>query len=199
MDNNNYQVPPDYSQMMPDYSYNNPFAFRVGFGRRLGAFLIDYLIFSLIITIALFVTGKMEEFMALGSSGTLDFDEIMAVSQSISPLVLTLSLIYYSLEAFIGATLGKLTLGIKIASADQTPAPIQKLLIRFLIKNVNYVLSAIGLAIAFLGTIGSILGFGVFIGYFFIFGQKKQGFHDMIAGTAVYYNEDIIKSNTGNL
>lgn len=199
MDNNNYQVQPDYSQMMPDYSYNDPYAFRVGFGRRLGAFLIDYLIFSLIFTIVLFVTGKMDELMSIGASGSFDLEEIMSASQSIAPLVLTLSLIYYSLEAFIGATLGKLTLGIKIASADQKPAPIQKLLIRYLIKNVNTVLSAIGLAVAFLGTIGSLLGFVVFIGYFFIFGQKKQGFHDMIAGTAVYYNEDIIKSNTGNL
>jgi uncharacterized RDD family membrane protein YckC len=199
MDNNNYQVPPDYSQMMPDYSYNDPYAFRVGFGRRLGAFLIDYLIFSLLMTIILFSTGKMDDLMAIGSSGSIDIEELMGASQSIAPLVLTLSLIYYSLEAFIGATLGKLTLGIKIASDNQTPAPIQKLLIRYIVKNVNTVLTTIGLAISFMGTIGSLLGFVVFIGYFFIFGQKKQGFHDMLAGTAVYYNEDIIKSNTGNL
>jgi len=198
MDNNNYQVPPDYSQMVPDYSYNDPYAFRVGFGRRLGAFLIDYLIFSLLMTIVLFATGKMDELMSFANSGSMDLEEIMGLSQSISPLILTLSLIYYSLEAFIGATLGKLTLGIKIASDNQTTAPIQKLLLRYLVKNVNTVLSTIGLAIAFVSTIGSILGFVVFIGYFFIFGQKKQGFHDMLAGTAVYYNEDIIKSNTGN-
>lgn len=199
MDNNNYQVPPDYSQMMPDYSYNDPYAFRVGFGRRLGAFLIDYLIFSLLMTIVLFATGKMDELMSLGASGSFDINDIYKLTESMAPLVLTLTLIYYSLEAFIGATLGKLTLGIKIASDNQTPAPIQKLLTRYLIKNVNTVLSTIGLAVAFLGTIGTFLGFVVFIGYFFIFGQKKQGFHDMIAGTAVYYNEDIIKSNTGNL
>lgn len=199
MDNNNYQVPPDYSQMMPDYSYNDPYVFRVGFGRRLGAFLIDYLIFSLLMTIVLFATGKMDELMSLGASGSFDINDIYKLTESMAPLVLTLTLIYYSLEAFIGATLGKLTLGIKIASDNQTPAPIQKLLTRYLIKNVNTVLSTIGLAVAFLGTIGTFLGFVVFIGYFFIFGQKKQGFHDMIAGTAVYYNEDIIKSNTGNL
>lgn len=199
MDNNNYQMPPDYSQMMPDYSYNDPYAFRVGFGRRLGAFLIDYLIFSLIFTIVLFITGKIDDLMSIGTSGTFDLEEIMNASQSIAPLTLTISLIYYSLEAFIGATLGKLTLGIKIASDNQTPAPIQKLLIRYIVKNVNTVLATIGLAISFMGTIGSLLGFVVFIGFFFIFGQKKQGFHDMIAGTAVYYNEEIIKSNTGNL
>jgi len=198
MENNYNQVPPDYSQMMPDYSFNDPYAFRVGFGRRLGAFLIDYLIFSLLITIVMFLTGKIDDLMSLSASGSFDLGEIAKASESIAPLVLIVSLVYYSLEAFVGFTLGKLTLGIRIASADQKPATLTQLMIRFAIKNINVLLSLIGLAVSFVSTIGTYLGFGVFVGYFFVLRKKKQGFHDSIAGTAVYYNEDIIKSNTGS-
>ncbi len=195
----NLQNPQDYSQMMPDYSYYDPYAIRVSFGRRLGAYLIDYLIYSLILMILLFATGKFDEILSISNNGSLDLNAMLEISNSITPLALALSLIYYSLEAFIGATLGKLTLGIKIASVDQTPAPLSKLLIRYFVKNISTVLATLGLLVSLFSSIGSILGIIVFIGFFFILGKKRQGFHDMIAGTTVFYNEDIIQPKNDEL
>jgi len=195
MENNNQPEVNNFANMMPDYSYQNPFELRVGFGRRLGAFLIDYLIFSLIFVILLFITGRIDDLMTLSANGKMDIEELMKISESITPLILIIFLIYYSLEAFIGATLGKLTLGIKIASSDMKSANLSKLLIRFAVKNISTLLSIIAIvtSVQFFGTLGSVGGFVIFIGYFFVLSQKKQGFHDMVAGTAVFYNDDILK------
>ncbi len=195
MENNNQPEVNNFANMMPDYSYQNPFELRVGFGRRLGAFLIDYLIFSLIFVILLFITGRIDDLMTVSANGKMDIEELMKISESITPLILIIFLIYYSLEAFIGATLGKLTLGIKIASSDMKSANLSKLLIRFAVKNISTLLSIIAIvtSVQFFGTLGSVGGFVIFIGYFFVLSQKKQGFHDMVAGTAVFYNDDILK------
>ncbi|HRP01928.1 MAG TPA: RDD family protein [Candidatus Kapabacteria bacterium] len=199
MENNDQNIV-DYANMMPDYSYNNPYDFRVGFGRRLGAYIIDYLIYSLVFAIVLIVTGRGDEFLdAMGSAGTIDYTELSRIASSIAPLALTISIIYYSLEAFIGATLGKLTLGIKIASSDRTEAPIAKLLIRFAVKNINTLIAIVGLMIPAISFVGTITGTIVFIGFFFILNRKKQGFHDLAADTAVFYKEDILKPQIGEL
>jgi len=121
----------NYSNYMPDYSYQNPYEYRVGFGRRLFAFILDYIIYTLIFLVALVLSGKINDVVNIASMGTLDINEITEISKSILPLALIVSLIYYSLEAFIGATLGKLTLGIKIGNLNRENATINQLLLRY--------------------------------------------------------------------
>jgi len=50
-------------------------------------------------------------------------------------------------------------------------------------------LSLIGglIGLSFIGSIGSLWGFVIFVGFFFAFGDKKQTIHDMIAKTVVTY------------
>lgn len=96
--------------------------------------------------------------------------------------------VYFLIEGFTGYTLGKLILGIRVASDDGTAAPITKLLGRFVIKNIGYVLGVTAAltgvrALATLGNIGSLI---ILVGCFFVLGMKRQAFHDMIMGTAVY-------------
>ena len=196
MDNNtNNEEQQKYLNMMPDYSYTNPYEYRVGFGRRLGAYLLDAVIFTLLFMILLLVTGDIKELMAI-SANAFDMDKINEAAEMIAPKVLLLSLIYYSLEAFIGATLGKLTLGIKIGTEDRRHAGLAQLITRFAIKNISTLLGLINLLVllSFLDFISSLLSWIVIIGCFFVLGQKRQSFHDMIAKTAVYYKDEIINN-----
>lgn len=201
MDTNSPNDYNNYSQMMPDYSMApNPYFLRIGFGRRLGAFLIDYLILMLVITVLFLVTGIYDELMSLigenmsTSTMAIFSQEFINFSESITPLVVIATLVYFSLEIFIGASIGKLTFGIRIASADMTNAPYVKLLIRFLIKHSSNILSLLAITLPFLEMVSSLISIVIFIGCFFVLGAKRQALHDMLSDTAVFYSSDIIKN-----
>ena len=97
------------------------------------------------------------------------------------------------LEAFTGQTIGKMMLGIKNGDEAGSQAGSGKLMTRAAIKYISTITALLaGLTgVVMIGTIGSFLGFAVFVGFFFILGKKKQGFHDMIAKTAVFNNTDL--------
>ncbi|RLD23324.1 MAG: hypothetical protein DRI71_05535, partial [Bacteroidetes bacterium] len=68
-----------------------------------------------------------------------------------------------------------------------------KLMTRAAIKYISTITALLaGLTgVVMIGTFGSFLGFTVFVGFFFILGEKKQGFPDMIAKTAVFNKTDL--------
>lgn len=173
---------------------------RIGFGKRLGAFCLDVVFVSVLAWIGGSTIGGMlglASGAALGSSMTTAADSTVAMAAlggifgAIFGFIVAAFLIgcvYFLIEGFTGYTLGKLILGIRVASDDGTAAPVTKLLGRFVIKNIAYVL---GLAAALtgvrvLGTLGNLGGLIILIGCFFVLGMKRQAFHDMIMGTAVY-------------
>ena len=176
---------------------------RIGFGRRLGAYLLDVVVagiggfvigmFAGAGLTALFFASEMNEGMeeaeALGGGVVAFLGGLLGTFAGMMLIFLVIML----LEAFTGQTIGKMMLGIKNGDEDGAPAGPGKLITRAAVKYIGTILALVaGLTgIAMVGTVGQLLGFAVFIGFFFILGDKKQGFHDMIAKTAVFNKSDL--------
>jgi uncharacterized RDD family membrane protein YckC len=191
-----------------DYNDNtaNPYGakdYRVGFGRRLGAALLDMVFLSILMLVGIFSMDiDFNQFVGM------DFMEMMENQDMLNEMVIgittvsvIISLLYYAFEIFMAASFGKLILGIKIADSDMKSGSFQQLFIRYIIKHISSVFSAIYVltTLSIFNTIGSFLSFIILIGFFFVLGENKQAFHDMIAGTAVYYKQDLNAINTGQV
>jgi uncharacterized RDD family membrane protein YckC len=169
---------------------------RIGFGMRLGAFLIDCVLVSIVAFLGGSTIGGLlgAGAGAAMSSGDADPTKGMAMGGIIGAVVGTLiamavvSVIYNLLEGFTGWTLGKLLLGIQVGNQDGTRAGLGQLLGRYALKNCNFILTILAVltGVGLLRTLGSLGGLAIFIGCFFVLAGAKQAFHDMIAKTAVY-------------
>ena len=162
---------------------------RVGFGKRLGSSLLDFII-SLLpgivlgiyagATIAAFLLdffydeAQLETIQA-GFSGEIAAS-ILGLVASLAGIAFT-SIFFYVLEGFTGQTPGKMILGITVANMNGEKATIDKLLLRAFIKIT--------------GSFVGIIGFIIFVGCFLVLGEKKQALHDIICKTAVYKKSDI--------
>lgn len=190
------------------YTEENKYEKRVSFGRRLAATLIDVIIYAIINIGVLWYMGyfKAAELMGREISDAAGDPELakMAVNDFLdsqkSTLILgqLIPLLYFSLELFIAASIGKLIMNIRIAKDDQTEADMSSLLTRYLLKNLSGLIALIGLVGGLnmlLFNISPIIIFILLIGYFFILGKRRQGFHDMFSKTAVYMKDDVITGN----
>ncbi len=185
----------DWANMMPDYNTFDVKQMRVGFGRRLGSSLIDLLIFLIILLVVIMVSGVMSniDFSSVMSNPMGFSEDMEAISPTLAIITSILGFLYFLPEAFLGQTLGKMILSIKIADMNRKPATTNQLLIRYFIKHGDYIFSLIG-ALAMLNiveTIGSIYGFVIWIGFFFVLGANRMAFHDMGANTAVFFKDEI--------
>ena len=185
------------------YSQSNPLTSRIGFLKRFGAFLIDFVILFGISWVVQYFTGyhaASKEFQLAIKDAGQDAALMMQLtteflsSQRNNLLLSTIiPLIYLSMEILYGAALGKILLKLKIADADMTNALSSSLITRYLIK---YIASLVSIIIIFSKSpmgffLMIIIAFISMLSYLFVFGQKKQALHDMIAGTAVYNKNDI--------
>lgn len=173
---------------------------RIGFGPRLGALLIDLvLVVILAVVLGGFIGGMFGAAAGAGgaalSTGTgSDAQSAAAMGGAIGAILgmalagALIGCVYFLLEGFTGYTLGKLMLGMRIASADGTQAPVPKLLLRWVVKNNNFILSVLAAAtgVRFLATLGTLGGLVIFIGCFLALGASKQALHDRICDTAVW-------------
>jgi len=174
---------------------------RVGFGKRLGALILDIIVISIVgYIIASFVLKDMiADALATAESVAGDPDAVVeaaagmmgGIMDGIMAAMAAYSVAYlliFLMEGLVGYSPGKLMLGIRIGTADGKKAGIDKLMIRYAIKNANSILGVIAFmtGMLLLTTIGNIAGLIWFIGCFFVLGASKQGLHDMIAKTAVY-------------
>ena len=173
---------------------------RIGFGPRLGAYVIDIVfvwILSSVISaiVPSFLTDmaqkQIDETISsnqmLASIYTGEMLKMMVAAIRVALIVNVARLIYFSTEIFLGASVGKLLLGLKIVSADGGAASIGVLLGRYLLKHIGKictVLSLICLPTLFNAS-GSLFGFVIFVGCFFAAGDRHQTIHDMLCRTIV--------------
>jgi len=162
---------------------------RVGFGKRLGSSLLDFII-SLLpgIVLGIYAGATIAAFLLDFFYDEAQLETIQAgfsgeIAASIIGLVASLagiaftSIFFYVLEGFTGQTPGKMILGITVANMNGEKATIDKLLLRAFIKIT--------------GSFVGIIGFIIFVGCFLVLGEKKQALHDIICKTAVYKKSDI--------
>ena len=173
---------------------------RVGFGRRLGAYMLDLLI-ALVFGgfIASFVgedlaqtfygsqLAEVDNTLAMFASSDVDMEGFMLRTFGYSAGVSIIIIIFFILEGALGQSAGKMLLQIFNTNTDGTQADAGKLWLRAFLKYGSTLLSLVGgiVGLTFIGSIGSLWGFVIFVGFFFAFGDKKQTIHDMLAKTVV--------------
>jgi uncharacterized RDD family membrane protein YckC len=189
-----------------NFETQNPYIWRIGFGRRLGAYIIDNVFVCLLIVIIAAMTGVAERMMDFVGSDFSIFvnpekmEELnLFIIKNFTPLTLAITFIYYSLEIIFAQSLGKMLLGMQIGNANEKFASYPKLLLRFVCKlssNIFTLLYLITSLTIFSETFSTICSFLFFVGCFFVLGARKQGFHDMIAGTAIYFKDELQQLNS---
>ena len=199
-----------------DYS-TNPFGvpttppieyLRIGFGKRLVAFLIDLLI-SLTVTFGLGILYMSFDLGVVGIiqdqiNNVLSVYEMFGFSSSVINTlnsllggVITASIVvgvfYPLIEGITGASPGKRVLRIIVAAQDSKRGTLALLLKRYAIKNIGIFLQIVAFipALGFIENIGSIVGLVMFLGYLGALSGARLALHDLIAQTAVYHVEDV--------
>ncbi len=190
------------------FQTNNIMSKRVGFGKRFLAYLVDTVILSIIMGIIMFSSGYLQAVQRIVGSNSSDF---MAMATQFATLAndyyLTflfnqfIALFYFALEIVLGASIGKLLLGIQIADMNGKYASKSSLMMRYAYKHSSEILAVFG-AVPILGAVlgfaGTIMGLVIFVGYFFIFSESKMSFHDKWSGTAVFHKSDLEELNGNN-
>ena len=149
-----------------------------GFWLRLVAYIIDYIIIyvvqSFIFVPVLGLMGisfasKMDDMGTMSDAETMGMvASMIAVAGATALLTTVIALLYWSLmeSSKYQATVGKIALGLKVTDLDGNSLDFVKSLIRNVCKIIS--------------------GMILFIGYIMAgFTEKKQGLHDIIAGTLV--------------
>ncbi len=191
-----------YRNLVPDYSQPpSPVDFRIGFGRRLGAYMIDFVIYTFLLVLAMSFFGILDDFaslMTMGQDFGSNHEELQIFMKDLYarfyPLVLVIAFAYYSMEIFFAQTVGKMVLGIKIANSDRTQASLGTLIKRFVAKYFNYFLLLLYILtnVEIFSTLQSIFGIVIFIGFFLVLSESKMALHDRIAKTAVFFKDEIL-------
>ena len=173
---------------------------RIGFGPRLGAFAIDIVFVWILAGIlsrlssawmAVQAQAQVDELMAsnpfIANLYTGDMLNMVLATTRISLIVIFARLLYFSTEIFLGASVGKLLLGLKIANADGSDASVGVLVARYLLKHIGKVCTVLALLCipAVFNLFGKLFGFAIFVGCFFAAGERHQALHDMICKTVV--------------
>lgn len=150
---------------------------RSGFWIRTAAVGIDALIF-LVFAATIGVTASVLE-----ERGTLTESK----QRGLAALPFALWLAYSSMEAMIGATAGKLAMGILITLPDGAPAPPWTRLLRWSTKQSGWMFLLVFYAMGnpFFGWLGGFLNLLLGIGCLRALGEDKQAWHDVWSHTAV--------------
>lgn len=182
---------------------------RVSFGKRLAAVLIDSATaFVTGLLLGLFLIGVgLFELSMIDAAAVADLQEVYAdlgLERSVATEVFLLtsavgigttitSALLSLLELFIGASVGKLTLGLQIGHVDGRRGDVQLWTRRWIVKNLGTLVATVSLipALSFLSIMGTLIGIVLFVGCFLALGNERLALHDRIAQTAVFRKEDV--------
>ena len=186
-------APPGMGYMPPQ----DPYALRVGFGKRLGAFIIDFIII-------LILGGIVGYVMQDTFAGMVPAQEMGGMDESVTGMMQTwvaislgmyfFTLLYSFVEMLTGASPAKHILGIIAAHEDRRAGDTGLYVKRWFIKSIPSIVSLLSTltAIGALSILSSVLSLAFLVGCFFALGEKKQALHDMLAKTAIYHKADVI-------
>jgi uncharacterized RDD family membrane protein YckC len=138
----------------------------IGFGRRLVAYLIDWIALSIVQSVLQFCVIAFRSISELGE------DMTTGLGLLISCLSLLITAGYFvGFWATTGQTPGKMVMGIKVISTDGQSVSWGKAILRYF----GFIISGLVLSLGFVWA---------------AFDAKRQGWHDKIAGTYVVRKED---------
>jgi uncharacterized RDD family membrane protein YckC len=173
---------------------------RVGFGPRLVAALVDVLV---VLAATVGIGGTIGGLLGGGVGGALgasDNSAAAAIGAFIGAVLGAMaafsafSFLYSLIEAFSGASPGKMLLRLKVGLEDGRRAPVSSYLARWIVKYSGSVLGLVGVVpgLHIVGLLASAAGLAVFLGCFLVLGDKRQALHDLAAKTAVFRKSDLL-------
>jgi len=163
---------------------------RVGFWPRLAATAIDYAIIVALGAILGATIGRLLSTSARDEAawaGGLGGDPYVGALAGVIAGFTFVGALYMSLEAWTGATVGKLVLGLIVVGEDGRPAPTGLRVVRYLVKNCHLLLgSAASLSgMWFAGTLATLATLVVVAGSTMILTDERRALHDIVSRTAV--------------
>lgn len=185
------QILPNYNPQYTIYDY------RVGFGRRVAAALIDTLLVIFITGIFAVVFGLFKEFENLNLQDLLNPEYMQKIEKFYLPLSFLITLLYFLMEIFFMATPGKMILGIMIADESMKYATTTQLVTRFALKHLDLFILLLYIITwnqIFQG-ISNLVNFLIVGAFLFCLRATKQSIYDQIARTAIYFKKEMEESN----
>jgi uncharacterized RDD family membrane protein YckC len=175
---------------------------RVGFGPRLLAALIDVFV---VLAATVGIGGTIGGLLGGGVGGAIAASDHSAAAAGAAigaflgavlgamAAFSVFSFLYSLIEAFTGASPGKMLLRLKVGLEDCRPAPVGTYLARWIVKYSGSVLGLVGVVpgLHVVGLLASAAGLAVFLGCFLVLGDKRQALHDLAAKTAVFRKADL--------
>jgi len=176
---------------------------RVGFGPRFAAALIDLAVVAIVGFVAGAAIGGMLGGGIggmLGGSAGEDAAGGAALGAAIGAVFGAIAafggfvFLYSLIEAFTGASPGKMILGLTAGTADGRRGSAALYVRRWAVKYSGTVLGLLGAipGLHILGLLAPAAGLIIFVGCFLVLGDKRQALHDVAATTAVFRKADLV-------
>jgi uncharacterized RDD family membrane protein YckC len=178
---------------------------RIGFGPRLAAFIIDSFFIALLSSLLMsqlmgdifnqFISGRLTEIvLAAGTAVTEESHEAYQNMMRVSMFIAHFSALYMMVEGFLGASPGKMILGLRVGTETGDGGDVWTYFPRYLIKNSSILIDLFGRlsGIDPVRSLGGLVGMVVFFGCFMVLGVRRQAIHDLLARTAVFRKEDLV-------
>ena len=174
---------------------------RVGFGPRFAATLVDVVAVGVIgLTAGAAIGGLLGGGIGgvLGGGGG-DAAAGAALGASLGAVLGAVAalggaaFLYSLIEAFTGASPGKMLLGLQVGTAGGQRGSTSLYLKRWAVKYSGTWLGLLGVVpgLQVLGLLAPAAGLAIFVGCFLVLGDRRQALHDIGAGTAVFRKAEL--------